>query len=195
MRVVAFNGSPRAKGNTFHSLRTVLDIMAKEGIEGEIAQLGGKKLGGCRACFMCMRNRDRRCAQTDDEMNFFIEKALAADGILIGSPVYFSNVSAEVKAFIDRCGMVAKFNDDMLKGKAGAAVISMRRAGATFAYSAVNFFFGISQMIIPGSNYWNVGVGLMPGDVLNDQEGVETFKTLGLNMARLLKQTRPGTAR
>ncbi len=188
IKVVGFNGSPRARGNTYHSLQTVLEIMAAEGIEGEIVQLGGKKLGGCRACFGCIRNTDRRCAQTDDEMNFFIEKALAADGILIGTPVYFSNVSTEVKAFIDRCGMVAKANGDMLRGKAGAAVVSVRRAGATFAYSAVNFFFGISQMVIPCSNYWNVGIGLMPGDVLQDQEGVETFKTLGRNMSALLKR-------
>ncbi|HOV79906.1 MAG TPA: flavodoxin family protein [Bacillota bacterium] len=188
MKVVAFNGSPRPRGNTFHSLRTVLEVMGKEGIEGEMVQLGGKMLAGCRACFRCHETKDKRCAREDDEMNHFIEKALAADGILIGSPVYFSNVSTEVKAFIDRCGMVAKANDDMLKGKAGAAVISVRRAGATFAYSAVNFFFGISQMIIPCSNYWNTGIGMEPGDVLKDQEGVETFQTLGRNMACLLKR-------
>lgn len=121
-------------------------------------------------------------------MNYFIEKALAADAILLGSPVYFSNVSTEVKAFIDRCGMVAKQNGDMLQGKAGASVISVRRAGATFVYSAINLFFGISQMVIPCADYWNVGIGLMPGDVLNDQEGIETFKKLGLNMANLLKK-------
>lgn len=188
IKVVAFNGSPRARGNTRHSLETVLEVMAGEGVEGEILQLGGKKLGGCKACFGCMKNRDRRCAQSDDEMNFFIEKALEADGIVIGTPVYFSNVSTEVKAFIDRCGLVAKVNDDMLRGKAGAAVISARRAGGTFTYAAVNFFFGISQMVIPGSNYWNVGIGLMPGEVLNDPEGMDTFRTLGRNMAGLLKR-------
>lgn len=188
IKVVAFNGSPRPKGNTFHSLKLVLEVMGEEGIEGEIIQLGGKRLAGCKACFKCFQTKDRRCVQTDDEMNHFIEKALAANGILIGSPVYFSNVSTEVKAFIDRCGMVAKANDDMLKGKVGAAVISVRRAGATFAYSAVNFFFGISQMAIPCSNYWNTGIGLNPGDVLKDQEGVETFKTLGRNMAHLIKR-------
>lgn len=188
LTVVALNGSPRARGNTYHSLNTVLGVLAEEGIQGELIQLGGKKLGGCKACYQCMQKKDRRCAQNDDEMNFFIEKVLAADGILIGSPVYFSNVSSEVKAFIDRCGLVAKMNDNILKGKAGAAVISVRRAGATFAYSAVNFFFGISEMIIPCSNYWNLGVGLMPGDVANDAEGVQTFKTLGYNMAKLLKQ-------
>lgn len=194
LTVVALNGSPRPKGNTYHSLKTVLDILEEEGIKGELLQLGSKKYSGCRACFKCAENKNRRCAKEDDEMNFIIEHVLAADGILIGSPVYFSNVTTEVKAFIDRCGMVAKMNDDMLKGKAGAAVISVRRAGATFAYSAVNFFFGISQMIIPCSSYWNLGMGLMPGDVENDSEGVETFKTLGRNMASLLKQIRPPAA-
>lgn len=191
VQVVAFNGSPRPRGNTYQSLGIVLEVLAREGIRGEIIQLGGKKLAGCKACFKCAGARDRRCAQADDEMNYFIERALAADGIIIGSPVYFSNVSSEVKAFIDRCGMVAKSNEDMLKGKVGAAVVSMRRAGGTFTYSAINFFFGISQMSIPGSNYWNTGVGLAPGDVLQDQEGVGTFRTLGLNMAKLLKNKQP----
>jgi multimeric flavodoxin WrbA len=191
IKVVALNGSPRAKGNTYHSLKTVLEVLAGEGIEVELLQLGGKKLSGCKACYRCAQTKDRRCAQNDDEMNFFIDKVLAADGLLIGSPVYFSNVSTEVKAFIDRCGLVAKMNDDMLKGKVGAPVISVRRAGATFAYSAVNMLFGISQMIVPGSSYWNLGVGREPGEVMNDAEGVQTFKTLGQNMAALLRQIKP----
>ncbi len=190
IKVVAFNGSPRPKGNTYHSLNIVLDTLAAEGIQGELVQLGGSGVSGCKACYKCMQTKNKRCAQTGDKMNYFIEKALEADGIIIGSPVYFSNVSSDVKAFIDRCGFVAKANDNMLKGKVGAAVVSVRRAGGTFTYSAINFFFGISEMIIPCSSYWNVGMGLMPGDVLNDQEGVDTFKTLGRNMAQLLKQTR-----
>ncbi|VFU12193.1 2-amino-4-deoxychorismate dehydrogenase [anaerobic digester metagenome] len=190
IKVVAFNGSPRPKGNTYHSLNIVLDTLAAEGIQGELVQLGGSGIFGCKACYKCLQTKNKRCAQTGDKMNYFIEKALEADGIIIGSPVYFSNVTSEVKAFIDRCGFVAKANDSMLKGKLGAAVISVRRMGGTFAYSAVNFFFGISQMIIPCSSYWNVGLGLMPGDVLNDQEGIDTFITLGRNMAQLLKQTR-----
>jgi multimeric flavodoxin WrbA len=188
LTVVAFNGSPRQKGNTYHSLGIVLDELARQGIEGEILQLGGKKLAGCKACYRCQQNRDQKCVQTDDEMNYFIERAFKADGILIGSPVYFSNISSEVKAFIDRCGFVSKANDGALRGKAGAAVLSVRRAGATFAYSAINFFFGISEMVIPGASYWNLGLGLQPGDVLKDEEGIATFKNLGNNMAALLKK-------
>ncbi|WP_027717736.1 flavodoxin family protein [Desulfovirgula thermocuniculi] len=186
--VVAFNGSPRPKGNTYHALEAVLGALAQEGISGEIVQLGGRRLAGCAACFKCFKSKDKRCQQGGDEMNEFIARAVAADGIIIGSPVYFSNVTAEVKAFIDRCGMVARANDDMLKGKVGAAVVVARRAGATFAYSAINFFFGISQMVIPSSNYWNLGLALAPGDILKDEEALNTFKTLGQNMARVLKK-------
>jgi multimeric flavodoxin WrbA len=188
LSVVAFNGSPRPQGNTFQSLSIVLDELAKQGISGEILQVGGKQLAGCKSCYRCLQNKDKKCVQTGDEMNYFIERAFGADGILIGSPVYFSNVSSEAKAFIDRCGFVANANDKMLRGKVGAAVLSMRRAGATFAYSAINFFFGISEMIIPCSNYWNLAIGRQPGEVLQDAEGVATFKTLGNNMAALLKQ-------
>lgn len=188
MKVVAFNGSPRAKGNTAHGLQVVLEELKKEGIETELVQLGGSKVFGCRACYKCFSTKDRRCAQDDDDMNTFIAKAVEAGGIIIGSPVYFSNVSPEVKAFIDRCGLVAKANDDMLRRKVGASVIAVRRAGATFAYSAINFFFGISQMIVPCSSYWNMGMGRNPGEVLKDEEGMHTFRVLGENMAWLMKK-------
>ncbi|WP_027364469.1 flavodoxin family protein [Desulfotruncus alcoholivorax] len=188
MKVVAFNGSPRAKGNTYNGLITVLEELNREGMETELVQLGGRKVYGCMACFKCYENKNKRCARRDDEMNTFIDKIVEADGVIIGSPVYFSNVSTEVKALIDRCGMVAKANDDMLQKKVGAGVIAVRRAGATFAYSAINFFFGISQMIIPGSCYWNMGLGRNPGEILKDEEGIQTFKVLGQNMAWLLKK-------
>jgi multimeric flavodoxin WrbA len=188
MKVVAFNGSPRVNGNTSHGLKTVLAELEKEGITTELVQLGGRKVFGCMACGKCFENKNKQCARQDDEMNFFIEKMIEADGILIGSPVYFSNVSTEVKALIDRCGFVSKANGDMLKRKVGASVIAVRRAGATFVYSAINFFFGIAQMIVPCSSYWNMGMGLKPGDVLNDAEGIRTFQTLGQNMAWLLKK-------
>jgi len=188
MKVVAFNGSPRANGNTYQSLEIVLQELQKEGIETEIIQLGGRKVFGCLSCYKCAETKNKRCSRQDDDMNYFIEKVLEADGILIGSPVYFSNVSTEVKALIDRCGIVAKVNEDMLKGKVGAAVVSARRAGATFTYSAINFFFGINQMIIPGSSYWNMTLARNPGEVMNDEEGIRTFQNLGKNMAWLLKK-------
>ena len=191
MKVVAFNGSPRVNGNTAQSLKIVLAELEKEGIETEIVQLGGRKVFGCLACGKCRENKDNRCARKDDEMNTFIEKMEEADGIIIGSPTYFSNVSTEVKALIDRCGFVAKSNGGtLLKGKVGASVVSVRRAGSTFTYSAINFFFGIAEMIICSSNYWNMTLALNPGDVQKDAEGVQTFQVLGKNMAELLKKVR-----
>ncbi|XER05336.1 2-amino-4-deoxychorismate dehydrogenase [Sporomusa rhizae] len=189
MKVIAFNGSPRVNGNTAQSLKFVLDELEKEGIETELIQLGGRKVYGCLACGKCWETKDNRCIRQDDEMNTFIQKMIEADGIIIGSPTYFSNVSTEVKALIDRCGFVAKANGgNMLRGKVGAAVVSVRRAGATFTYSAINFFFGIAEMVIPSSSYWNMTLSLDPGDVQKDAEGIQTFQTLGKNMAQLLKQ-------
>lgn len=191
MKVVAFNGSPRKNGNTAQSIQIVLEELQKEGIETEVVQLGGRKVFGCLACNRCWETQDNRCIRQDDEMNSFIAKIQAADGVIIGSPTYFSNVSTEVKALIDRCGYVSKANGgELLRGKVGAAVVAVRRAGATFTYSAINFFFGIAEMIIPGSSYWNMTLALQPGDVQQDEEGKETFRTLGRNMAQLLKQVR-----
>ncbi len=188
MKVVAFNGSPRRGGNTEHSLRIVLEELEKEGIETELVQLGGRKVFGCAACGMCWKNKDRRCARKDDEMNEILEKLFEADGILIGSPTYFSNVTTEVKAFIDRAGFVSMANGGLLRRKVGAAVVSVRRAGSNFTYAAINFFFGITEMIVPGSTYWNMAIGNAPGDVMNDAEGIQTMKNLGRNMAWTLKK-------
>jgi multimeric flavodoxin WrbA len=188
MKVVAFNGSPRKEGNTYQSLQVVTEELQKEGIETEVIQLGGKGIHGCTACYKCFKNKDKECSIKDDEVNEYIKKMIEADGIIIGSPVYFSNVTSEVKAFIDRTGLVARANDNLLKRKVGAGVVAVRRAGATFAFSAINFFFFIQEMIVPGSIYWNLAIGREPGEVQEDQEGMMTFKTLGQNMAWLLKK-------
>lgn len=190
MKVVAFNGSPRVNGNTAQSLKIVLAELANEGIETELVQLGGRKVFGCLACGKCREIKDNRCVRKDDEMNFFIQKMEEADGIIIGSPTYFSNVSTEVKALIDRCGYVSRSNGGvMLRGKVATAVVSARRAGATFTYSAINFFFGIAEMVICSSNYWNMTLSRDEGDVQKDAEAINTFQLLGKNMAKLLKQT------
>ncbi|HBS58002.1 MAG TPA: flavodoxin family protein [Firmicutes bacterium] len=189
MKVVAFNGSPRVNGNTAQSLTIVLEELQQAGLATELVQLGGRRVFGCLACQKCRELKNNRCIRTDDEMNELIAKAFAADGIIIGSPVYFSNVTTEVKAFIDRCGYVAKANGGALKGKTGAAVVAVRRAGATFTYSAINFFFGINEMIIPGSSYWNMTLARNPGEVMHDEEGIRTFPTVGRNMARLLQRS------
>lgn len=196
MKVLALNGSPRRKGNTAHSIGVVLNELNAAGIETEMMQLGGSKVFGCLHCEACVKNRNLRCARTDDDMNEFIRKSFDADGIIIGSPTYVSNVSTEVKAYIDRCNYVNRANDGViLRGKVGAPVVAMARSGGTFTYSAINFFFGIAEMIIPGSSYWNLAIGHHPGEAEKDAMGMETFRVLGKNMADLmhrLDSTRPG---
>ncbi len=188
MRVVAFNGSPRKRGNTEYLLRQVLDVLKDEGIKTELIQLGGTKVHGCTACGKCFTNQDKRCVFDDDIINKCITKMIASDGILIGSPTYFADVSTETKALIDRAGFVVMANGGLLARKAGAAVVAARRAGAVHVFDSINHFFGISGMYTVGSSYWNIGIGMNPGDVEKDTEGVETMKNLGANMAFLLKK-------
>ena len=190
MNVVAINGSARENGNTALLLGHALEELSGEGIGTELIHLSGKPLRGCTACLQCFRNRDRRCVIPGDALNAILEKMDAADGILLGSPTYFTDVSAEMKALIDRAGFVAKANGDMFQRKAGAAVVAVRRAGAIHAFDTLNHFFLIGQMIVPGSSYWNVGIGLAPGDAEKDEEGIRTMRTLGRNMAWLLKALR-----
>ncbi len=188
MKVVAFNGSPRKTGNTSILIRAVLDELEKEGIETEFVQIGGQPLRGCVACMKCLKDKNQRCANDDDNMNEYIEKMIAADGILLGSPTYFATVSTEIKALIDRAGYVARVNGSLFKRKVGAGVVAMRRAGSVNVFDTMNHLFTISEMIIPASSYWNMGVGLKPGDVKDDKEGMETMRILGENMAWLLKK-------
>lgn len=187
IKVIGFNGSARKDGNTAILIREVFAELENEGIGTELIDLSGKKLHGCVACYKCLDNQDRRCAVKDD-VNFCIEKMESAQGIILGSPTYFTDVSAEMKALIDRAGMVAKVNGDMFRLKVGAGVVAVRRAGSTHVFDTLNHFFFISQIVVPGSSYWNMGIGREKGDVLNDEEGLLTMKNLGGNMAYVLKK-------
>jgi multimeric flavodoxin WrbA len=151
-------------------------------------QMAGKRIQGCIACYKCFENKDKRCAVKDDVLNECIEKMLGADGIILGSPTYFADLSASTKALIERAGMVARANDHMFRRKVGAAVIAVRRAGATHVLSSINYFFLISQMIVPGSSYWNLAIGKDKGEVSSDEEGMATMRDLGQNMAWLLRK-------
>lgn len=190
MKVVAFNGSVREKGNTAILLNTALAKLNREGIETELVSLAGKAVPGCRACYQCFNKADGRCAVAGDMVNDCIEKMRAADGILLGSPTYFADITAGMKALIERSGMVARANSGLLRRKAGAAIVAVRRAGAMHAFSSLNHFFLISEMIVVGSSYWNIGIGREPGAVEKDEEGIKTMETLGANMAWLLKRLR-----
>jgi len=188
MKVTAFNGSARKDGNTAILINQVFSELEKQDIETEMIQLSGQKIRGCIACYKCFENKDRSCSLKDDVVNDCIEKMLQSDGIILASPTYFADVSSELKALIDRAGLVAKANDDMFKRKVGAAIVAVRRAGSIHAFDSINHFFLISQMIIPGSSYWNIGIGREIGDVEKDEEGLQTMATLGRNMAWLLKK-------
>jgi len=171
-------------------INVVLGELEKEGISTELVQVGKKKIRGCIACYKCREKKDSRChaGKEGDILNDCLEKMIEADGIVIGSPTYFSNISTEAKALIDRAGLVARMNEDLFKRKVGAAVIAARRGGAVPAFSAVNYFFLIGQMIVPGSTYWNLAYGEDPGEVEKDEEGIKTMRDLGVNMAWLLKR-------
>lgn len=188
MKVVAFNGSGRKNGNTALLIRRVFDELKREGIETELVELAGNALRGCTACYGCFRNKDRHCTIDNDIVNEAIDKMDAADGIIIASPTYFADVTAETKALIDRAGMVARANDFMLRRKVGAAVVAVRRAGAVHVFDSINHFFLIGEMIVPGSSYWNIGIGREIGEVEGDAEGMATMEALGRNMAWLLKK-------
>lgn len=188
MKVIAFNGSARKEGNTAILLNLVLDELKAEGIETELYSLAGKPVQGCIACFKCFEKKNKRCNVEKDIINECIAKMVEADGILLGSPTYFADVSASMKALIERCGMVGRANQDLYKRKVGAAVVAVRRAGGIHVFNSLNYFFSINEMIIPGSSYWNLGIGRQPGEVSADAEGVQTMKNLGKNMAWLLKK-------
>jgi multimeric flavodoxin WrbA len=188
MKVVAINGSARKDGNTAILVRNVFTALEEDGIETELVQLAGKPIQGCNACYRCMKERNRRCAVDDDIVNECLGKMDESDGIILASPTYFADVSPEMKALMDRAGLVAIFNDAMFRRKVGAAVVAVRRGGAIHAFDTLNHFFFISQMVVPGSSYWNVGIGLDRGDVERDEEGIRTMQVLGENMAWVMKR-------
>jgi len=191
MKVVAFNGSPRKKGNTSILINTIFKELEKDGIETELVNLAGNKIMGCTACYKCAKKQDRMChGSRKDFVNECIEKMIEADGIILASPTYFANVSTEMKALIDRAGVVAFANNGMLRYKAGAAITVSRRTGASQALMALNSFFSCLEMFIVCSNYPNMGIGMDKGDVEKDSQGLETMQVLGRNMAFLLKKLR-----
>jgi multimeric flavodoxin WrbA len=185
MKAVAINGSPRKGGNTEILLRKALEPLTAAGWETEFIQLGGAPIRGCRACYHCFDTRDSRCGQKDDLFNECFEKMAAADAILLGSPTYFTDVSSEMKALLDRAGLVALANGGLFRGKVGAAVVAVRRGGGTHAFDTMNHMFLMSGVIVPGSTYWNLGFGRDKGDVARDDEASRNMADLGETIAWL----------
>ncbi len=187
MKAIAINGSPRPGGNTEIMLKKVLGPLEAAGWSAEYLRIGSHPVRGCMACFKCFEQKNMRCAMGNDGMNDYLEKIYPADAIILGSPTYFADVSAEMKALLDRCGMVSLANGGVLKGKIGAAVVASRRGGATHVFDTINHMFLMSSMIVPGSIYWNMGMGLGKGEVLKDEESMRNMTHLGLTVAWLGK--------
>lgn len=187
MKVIGFNGSARKDGNTSVLIQKVFDELEAEGIETRLVNLGPQSVNGCLACMKCFENKDGHCVQKKDGLNDWLDEMAAADGIILGTPVYFANISGQIKCFMDRAWMVARANDNMFKRKVGAAVVAARRAGAVSAFHALNTYFTISEMIVVGANYWNMGFGREKGEALKDEEGMKAMANLGKNMAWLIK--------
>lgn len=185
MYALAVNGSPRKEGNTSILVKKVLEPLNDAGWETEYVQLGGKRIKGCIACYKCFENKDKRCAVDNDIFNEIMEKMIRADAIILGSPTYFASVSAEIKALMDRSGLVSLANDELFAGKIGSAVVAQRRGGATNVFDTINKMYQMSQMILPGSTYWNFGVGRNPGEVEDDAEGLANMVQLGKTIAWL----------
>jgi len=187
MKVVAFNGSPHSKGNTFQAIQLVTNELEKEGIETEIITVGNKKISGCLACNNCIKTKDEKCVIRDDNVNDWIQKMKDADAIILGSPVHYAAMAGNMKSFLDRAFYVAGANNNLFRHKVGSSVVAVRRSGGLPTFNELNNFLNYSEMIIPTSNYWNVIHGTKPGEILQDEEGVQIMRVLGKNMAYLLK--------
>lgn len=187
MKVVAFNGSPRAEGNTHQAIMMVAEELKKEGIEVEVVHVGNKMIRACLSCGGCIRNMDEKCVIQGDEVNEWIQKMKLADGIIISSPVHYAAIGGTMKSFLDRAFYVSGVNRSLLRHKVGAAVVADRRSGGVSTFTQLNNFLNYSEMLMPTSNYWNVIFGRAPGEVEQDEEGKQIMKVLGRNMAWLMK--------
>lgn len=188
MKVIAINGSPRKGGNTEILLTSALEPLKEAGIETKIIQVGGKNIHGCRGCWACRKLQNRKCAFNDDMLNEILEELFSADAIIFGTPSYFADMTSEMKALIDRAGVVALANGKLFRHKIGAAVIAQRRGGGPAIQASIHHMMLMSEMIIPGSTYWNFGIGREKGEVLNDAEALENMRNLGENILMLIEK-------
>ncbi|WP_446898951.1 flavodoxin family protein [Clostridium sp. LBM24168] len=192
MKVIAFNGSPNKEGNTYEAIKIVAEELKKEEIETEIIHVGNKEIRGCIACNKCVENRNEKCIIHDSIVNECIQKVKNVDGIILGSPVYYSAIAGSMKSFLDRFFYVADANGGLLRHKVGASVVAVRRAGGIPAFNQLNNYINYAEMLMPSSNYWNVISGTAPGEALKDKEGRQIMRVLGKNMAWLMKLVENG---
>lgn len=194
MKVIALNGSSNPGGNTAAALSRVCAVLEKQGIETERVEIGRKPMHGCIACRQCGVRRDRRCALDGDLLNSVIDRLLDADGILVGSPVYYAGINGALKSLLDRLFFVASANGGLFRHKVGAGLVAVRRGGEIAAWDQLNKYFTIAEMFVPSGNYWNMVFGLAPGEAVRDAEGMQTMDVLGANMAWLLRAAAEGKA-
>ena len=185
MKVLAINGSPKSNGNTALALQMVLKELESEGIETEMITIGQKEIRGCIGCGWCGAQQKKRCV-FDDEVNLLLPKIIEADGLLLGSPVYYAGINGSIKSFLDRVFFVAGNNGSLMRHKVGAGIVAVRRSGGSTAFDQLNKYFLISEMVVVGSCYWSIIHGLMPGEASQDEEGLSVMRALGRNMAWVL---------
>jgi multimeric flavodoxin WrbA len=188
MKVLAICGSPRPRGNTYHLLQEATKVLNQQGIDTEYIALHEKDIRPCLACGKCGKEKNR-CAQEDD-FNAVYQVMAQADGIIVGSPVYFGSATPNLMALLDRAGYVARMGDNVFARKVGSPIVVARRAGTNFTYAQLLYFFMIMGMVVPGSTYWPIAYGRDPGEVLKDEEGIKTVVNLAENFAWLLKKVR-----
>ncbi|MCH5342134.1 MAG: flavodoxin family protein [Acetatifactor sp.] len=186
-KILLISGSPRSKGCTYTALREVADTLEKNGVETELIEIGAKPVAGCIACGKCRETG--KCVFNDDAVNRISEKLDEYDGIVVGSPVYYAGPSGQICAFLDR---LFYSSGGRMAGKIGAAVVSCRRGGASAAFDRLNKYFQISNMVVASSQYWNQVHGNTPDEVRQDVEGMQTMRTLGQNIAWLVKSIEAG---
>lgn len=179
MYAIAVNGSPRSGGNTEILLQGVLSQLEEKGWETDLVKVGGTAIRGCLACYKCFENKNNECIIKTDGFNEIFAMMLKADAMILGSPTYFAAVSADLKALIERAGFVAYANNHAFSGKIGAAVVAVRRGGATHVFDSINHMYQMSRMVVPGSTYWNMGIGREMGEVKDDEEGMANMLHLG----------------
>ncbi|MDR0544042.1 MAG: flavodoxin family protein [Odoribacteraceae bacterium] len=190
MKVIAFNGSPRREGNTAQAIHTVAAELAARGIDVEIVHAGNKIISGCMACGQC--TKDNRCSNRSDSVNDWIEMMLAADGLILASPVYCAGVNGAMKAFLDRATYAISRGQGLMRYKVGAALVAVRRSGASSALDTLQHYLQFLEMLIPASNYWNIIHGRLPGEAALDHEGQQIMRILGRNMAWLMRVVEQG---
>jgi multimeric flavodoxin WrbA len=187
MKVVGIVGSPRKNGNTELMMAHALKSISEEGLDTELIRLAELDIKICNACMLC--KKEEKCSIQDDLFPVYL-KMKHADGILFATPVYYGSATALMKAFMERTGYIARGNGDIFSGKVGGPLVVARRAGHNFTIAELTLWFQINGMIVPGSNYWNIAFGREKGDVLKDEEGMNTAWTMGKNVAKVIKKLR-----